>query len=68
MRAYDIIKKKRDGDALTEGEIRAFVDGMMCGEIHDYQVTRHLSSSEGISSTSADSTSIRMRSKSASSW
>ena len=37
MRAYDIIKKKRDGGLLTEGEIRAFIEGYVRGEVADYQ-------------------------------
>ena len=37
MRAYDIIKKKRDGFALTDEEIRFFIGGYVSGEIPDYQ-------------------------------
>ena len=37
MRAYDIIKKKRDGEVLTDGEIRAFIEGYVRGEVADYQ-------------------------------
>lgn len=37
MRPYDVIKKKRDGFALTEAEIRAFIAGYVAGEIPDYQ-------------------------------
>ncbi len=37
MRAYDIIKKKRDGLALSDEEIRAFIEGYVSGEIADYQ-------------------------------
>ena len=37
MRAYDIIKKKRDGKKLTADEIKFFVDGYTCGDIPDYQ-------------------------------
>lgn len=37
MRAYDIIKKKRDGMALSDEEIRAFIEGYVSGEIADYQ-------------------------------
>lgn len=37
MRPYDIIKKKRDGYALSEEEIRAFMGGYARGEIPDYQ-------------------------------
>ena len=36
---YDIIQKKKRGDALTEREIRFFVDGYVKGEIPDYQVS-----------------------------
>ncbi len=39
MRAYDIIKKKRDGLELTDEEIRAFVRGYVAGEIADYQAS-----------------------------
>lgn len=39
MRAYDIIKKKRDGEALSEAEIRFFVEGLTDGSIPDYQVS-----------------------------
>ena len=37
MRAYDIIKKKRDGEILSEAEIRWLIDGYVRGEIPDYQ-------------------------------
>ena len=37
MRMYDVIKKKRDGYALTEREIRDFVAGYVAGDIPDYQ-------------------------------
>lgn len=39
MRMYDIIKKKRDGEVLTEAEIRFFTDGYVRGEIPDYQAS-----------------------------
>ncbi|MBQ3149805.1 MAG: thymidine phosphorylase [Clostridia bacterium] len=39
MRVYDIIKKKRDGMALSEEEIRFFVEGYTCGAIPDYQAS-----------------------------
>ncbi|MBQ8549977.1 MAG: thymidine phosphorylase [Clostridia bacterium] len=39
MRMYDIIKKKRDGYALCEAEIREFIKGYVAGEIPDYQVS-----------------------------
>jgi pyrimidine-nucleoside phosphorylase len=37
MRAVDIIRKKRDGEALTPGEIAMMVSGSANGEIADYQ-------------------------------
>ena len=37
MRMYDIIQKKRDGGALSEQEIRWFIDGYVKGKIPDYQ-------------------------------
>ena len=37
MRMYDVIKKKRDGEALSAEEIRAFIEGYSKGEIPDYQ-------------------------------
>jgi pyrimidine-nucleoside phosphorylase len=37
MRAVDIIRKKRDGEALTPGEIAAMVSGNATGEVADYQ-------------------------------
>jgi pyrimidine-nucleoside phosphorylase/thymidine phosphorylase len=37
MRAVDIIRKKREGQALTSAEIAAMVDGIGTGEVADYQ-------------------------------
>lgn len=37
MRMYDIIHKKRSGLALTDEEIKYFVDGYTAGDIPDYQ-------------------------------
>ena len=37
MRMYDVILKKRDGGALSDEEIRFFIDGYVRGEIPDYQ-------------------------------
>ena len=39
MRITDIIRKKRDGYALTKEEIEFFVDGYVKGEIADYQAS-----------------------------
>ena len=39
MRMYDIIKKKRDGFALTKAEIEFFIDGYVGGSIPDYQAS-----------------------------
>jgi pyrimidine-nucleoside phosphorylase len=37
MRAVDIIRKKRDGHALTPAEVAAMVAGIASGEVADYQ-------------------------------
>ncbi len=39
MRMYDVIKKKRDNLALTDEEIRFFIEGYVKGEIPDYQAS-----------------------------
>ena len=39
MRVYDIIKKKRDGFALSDEEIRFFVTGVTEEKIPDYQTS-----------------------------
>ncbi|GGA60833.1 pyrimidine-nucleoside phosphorylase [Ornithinibacillus halotolerans] len=39
MRMYDIIEKKRDGNELSEEEIRFFINGYTNGDIPDYQVS-----------------------------
>ena len=39
MRMYDIIRKKRDGNALSKEEIRFFIEGITNGEIPDYQAS-----------------------------
>ena len=42
MRAYDIIKKKRDGLMLNKEEISFMVKGAVSGEVPDYQVSAFL--------------------------
>lgn len=39
MRMYDIILKKRNGEALTDEEIRFFIEGYTKGDIPDYQAS-----------------------------
>ncbi|HZK34372.1 MAG TPA: pyrimidine-nucleoside phosphorylase [Bacillota bacterium] len=39
MRAVDIIIKKRNGQALSRGEIEFFIEGYIGGEIPDYQAS-----------------------------
>ena len=39
MRMYDIIMKKRNGEALSKPEIDFFIEGYTKGEIPDYQVS-----------------------------
>ena len=38
MRMYDVIQKKRNGEALSQEEIQWFIDGYVSGKIPDYQV------------------------------
>ena len=42
MRMVDIIDKKRNGGELTQEEIQTFVDGVVSGEIPDYQTSAFL--------------------------
>jgi pyrimidine-nucleoside phosphorylase len=42
MRAYDIIKKKRDGFSLTKAEIDLFLTSFLKSDIADYQVSAFL--------------------------
>jgi pyrimidine-nucleoside phosphorylase len=39
MRAYDVIKRKRDGHALSSAELKDFVDAYVRGDIADYQMS-----------------------------
>lgn len=42
MRAYDIIRKKRDGGELSAAEIDFFINGVSKGSIPDYQASAFL--------------------------
>ncbi|AKU90293.1 thymidine phosphorylase [Vulgatibacter incomptus] len=42
MRAYDLIKRKRDGGRLAQEEIAAFLDAYTRGDIPDYQASAML--------------------------
>lgn len=42
MNAYDIIRKKRDGLTLDEGELEFLIDGFCRGSIPDYQMSAFL--------------------------
>ncbi len=42
MRMYDLIKKKREGLALSEEEIKFFIEGYVNGDIPDYQASAFL--------------------------
>ena len=42
MLMTELIAKKRDGEALSEEEIRFMIDGYTCGEIPDYQMSAML--------------------------
>ncbi|MBE5743865.1 MAG: thymidine phosphorylase [Clostridiales bacterium] len=42
MRAYDVIKKKRDGFELSFEELNFIVKGAVSGEIKDYQISAFL--------------------------
>jgi pyrimidine-nucleoside phosphorylase len=39
MRVYDLIYKKRQGEALTREEIKFLIDGYTAGDIPDYQLS-----------------------------
>ncbi|MCK8828582.1 pyrimidine-nucleoside phosphorylase [Natroniella acetigena] len=39
MRAYDVIKNKRDGEKLTAEEIEFLIEGYAAGEVPDYQMS-----------------------------
>lgn len=42
MNPVSLIRKKRDGDRLTRDEIAALVDGLLSGEVADYQMSAWL--------------------------
>ena len=39
MQITEIIRKKRDGESLSEAELNFFVDGFTRGKIPDYQAS-----------------------------
>ncbi|MCE2470599.1 MAG: hypothetical protein J4G18_01620, partial [Anaerolineae bacterium] len=39
MRMIDLIEKKRDGQPLSNSEIRFFINGFTAGDIPDYQAS-----------------------------
>lgn len=45
MRAYDVIKRKRDGEELTKDEIDFFIKGVTNSSIADYQASAFLMAS-----------------------
>ena len=42
MRMYDLIAKKRNGEALTEAEINYMITEYVAGNIPDYQMSAFL--------------------------
>ncbi|MBE3555541.1 MAG: thymidine phosphorylase [Firmicutes bacterium] len=42
MRAVDLIRKKRDGAALTDAELHWLIEAFTAGEVPDYQLTAFL--------------------------
>lgn len=42
MRMYDLIMKKRNGEALTSVEIKELINGYVAGTIPDYQMAAFL--------------------------
>ena len=42
MLPYEIIRNKRDGNTLSEKDIREFIEGYVAGEIPDYQMSAFL--------------------------
>ena len=58
MRAVDIIMKKRNGDSLSDGEIRFFIDGVTSGALPDYQAAALLMAIFLRGMTAAETTSL----------
>jgi len=42
MRAYDIIRKKRDGEKLSKDEIEFMIAGLLSGNVPEYQISAWL--------------------------
>ena len=60
MRMVDIIDKKRNGGELTQEEIQTFVDGVVSGEIPDYQTSAFLMATYFKDMTDAERTELTM--------
>lgn len=60
MRMYDVIEKKREGNALTESEINFFIEGYTTGKIPDYQVSALLMAIYFQGMTSEESAALTM--------
>ncbi len=60
MRAYDLIRKKRDGGELSNAEVAALLGGYLTGEIPDYQMSAFLMAVYFHGMTSAETTEFTM--------
>ncbi|MGY5340434.1 pyrimidine-nucleoside phosphorylase [Levilactobacillus spicheri] len=60
MRMVDIIDKKRNGGELTADEIQTFVDGVVSGEIPDYQISAFLMATYFNDMTAAERSALTM--------
>lgn len=60
MRAVDLIAKKRDGNEMTDEELRFLIDGYTTGAIPDYQMSAWLMASLLRGLTRAETASITM--------
>ena len=58
MNMYDLITKKKRGEALSRDEIAYWIDGYVAGEIPDYQVSALLMAIYFRGMTAAETTSL----------